>query len=355
MLSTAIYEDELINAKQEAIILSKASKALSEIITTWRKQQKISSYIFEIYDDMTERQDTRFMEAVIQYGEPLQEEKLSGALHSAMKFRAQEQWDLLFADCSSQFAGQLSRDERIIMGISRTALTYGEVHFETLAAALFHPTVRLKPGGVFVDLGSGTGRAVFAAALLHDFDYCIGIEISGFLHAQAIVQHQYYARDFLSRRIPRRIRSAQTILFNRGNYLGQKWSHADVVFINSTCFDEELFANTAAQALQLKEGALILIVSKRLSEEHFELLHEDLSQFSWGVATLSVYCRRAKPSEAKEQVKELTFEEEQRRLLLLSVDLNLTVQKVPEKNVEISVFNGASAALDNTQDEVPVE
>lgn len=79
------------------------------------------------------------------------------------------------------------------------SFTYGEVSFGTLATILWGPHMRLRPGGVFygnepvrtqplrvvkahfaghmVDLGSGTGRGVFAAAFLHDFDRCIGIEI----------------------------------------------------------------------------------------------------------------------------------------------------------------------------------
>jgi tRNA G46 methylase TrmB len=37
-------------------------------------------------------------------------------------------------------------------------------------------------GGKFVDIGSGSGKAVFAAALLHKFDDCVGIEILEGLH-----------------------------------------------------------------------------------------------------------------------------------------------------------------------------
>ena len=39
-------------------------------------------------------------------------------------------------------------------------------------ADIFVNYLHLAPGGCFVDLGSGTGRAVFAAALYHDFDSC---------------------------------------------------------------------------------------------------------------------------------------------------------------------------------------
>lgn len=35
----------------------------------------------------------------------------------------------------------------------------------------------LTGGGTFMDVGTGTGRPVFAAALLHDFDRVVGIEL----------------------------------------------------------------------------------------------------------------------------------------------------------------------------------
>jgi ubiquinone/menaquinone biosynthesis C-methylase UbiE len=41
-------------------------------------------------------------------------------------------------------------------------------------------------GGKFVDVGCGTGRPVFAACLLHDFDSCVGIEILTDLYKLAL-------------------------------------------------------------------------------------------------------------------------------------------------------------------------
>ena len=32
-------------------------------------------------------------------------------------------------------------------------------------------------GGIFYDLGAGVGKPIFAAAILHHFDYCCGIEV----------------------------------------------------------------------------------------------------------------------------------------------------------------------------------
>lgn len=63
------------------------------------------------------------------------------------------------------------------------SLIYGEVEFHSFYRIL--RKVNPAPGGIFYDLGSGTGKAVFAARFVCDFARCIGIEILDGLHKQA--------------------------------------------------------------------------------------------------------------------------------------------------------------------------
>jgi hypothetical protein len=84
------------------------------------------------------------------------------------------------------------------------------IHFIESCEKLTPPQVRslsqipshfLHSGGVFYDLGSGTGKALFATRLLCDFSRCIGIEILQALHKQAAaIVHKYNEefRDMLS-------------------------------------------------------------------------------------------------------------------------------------------------------------
>lgn len=46
-----------------------------------------------------------------------------------------------------------------------------------LASEQGYPDVMQKPDCTFIDLGCGAGKAVFAAALLHRFGACIGVEL----------------------------------------------------------------------------------------------------------------------------------------------------------------------------------
>lgn len=64
--------------------------------------------------------------------------------------------------------------------MTQSTLTYGEVDFISLGEIFY--TIReryggIPSGGVFYDLGHGTGKGVLAAALLHNFDSVRGIEI----------------------------------------------------------------------------------------------------------------------------------------------------------------------------------
>lgn len=91
----------------------------------------------------------------------------------------------LYADCDFRKARACSREERHKNEYSDPSLAYGEILWEPFAEAF----LKLKSlygfrevGGKFVDIGSGTAKPVFAAALLHKFDDCVGIEILEGLH-----------------------------------------------------------------------------------------------------------------------------------------------------------------------------
>ena len=68
--------------------------------------------------------------------------------------------------------------------------TYGEVDLEGFAEVLL--SVAPQPGEVFVDLGSGTGRAVFCAAAVAPWKQVVGVEYVKDLHSSA----QRMAADF---------------------------------------------------------------------------------------------------------------------------------------------------------------
>ena len=101
----------------------------------------------------------------------------------------------LFSDTSLEVGKTLSKKEREDLHLQEEkSLIYGEVEFKSFYSIL--RKINPKPGLIFYDLGSGTGKAVYAARLTQDFSKCIGIEILKGLHNQAFHVTERYNRDF---------------------------------------------------------------------------------------------------------------------------------------------------------------
>lgn len=87
-------------------------------------------------------------------------------------------YDILVEEFPTTRGKELSAKERDEKGLRGGTLVYGEIRFEPYATAF----LKIKqlygglaaPGGRFYDIGSGTGKPVFAAALMHQWDACIG-------------------------------------------------------------------------------------------------------------------------------------------------------------------------------------
>lgn len=74
-----------------------------------------------------------------------------------------------------------------------SSLTYGEIDYFSFLDILYRSG--MKPGDVFVDLGSGTGKGLIVASLNFGdkLSKIIGIEISEYLHNIAIEQVKQYS------------------------------------------------------------------------------------------------------------------------------------------------------------------
>jgi hypothetical protein len=97
-------------------------------------------------------------------------------------------------------------------------------------------------GGCFYDLGSGTGKVVLAAALLHDFKYCRGVELLRGLHEVAVGYQDEWQK----------VRSSPVVEYTLGSILDREvidWaSDGDIVFSNTHCFDPEMMMALSALA-----------------------------------------------------------------------------------------------------------
>ena len=109
-------------------------------------------------------------------------------------------------------------------------------------------------------ISGGSGRALVIARLLHDFDVCKGIEVLENLNGAAQIickRFEVLASDVLD------ARTSKKIQVQCNSMLDVDWSDGDVVFANSTCFEDDLMGSMARQAEKVKTRALISSLLRR--------------------------------------------------------------------------------------------
>jgi SAM-dependent methyltransferase len=241
-------------------------------------------------------------------------------------------------DISARDREELGVPDEALAG--RPALTYGETPLPTLAAALAriaeaHGGVR--EGATFLDVGSGTGKPVFAAALLHPWARCVGVEILPGLHAAALGVRAAWAGGlpYVQRgvkgalyRVPPRARATRIMLMcadacaegglesggaggegeseeedgaaegeddgAEAGGRGLPWSEVDVAYACSTCFDDATIARLAQRASGMRPGAFFILagVDALPGGEWEAVAALEGAAMSWGSATVHIHRRR---------------------------------------------------------------
>lgn len=182
---------------------------------------------------------------------------------AADTFDAADTFLSLFSDLQSSSAHAISIAESKRRGLPRSSetldLTYGDVSFEAMRRGL--EATSPPAHGTFFDLGSGSGRAVIAAALLHELSRCVGVEILQDLHAKA---------SAVARRYDVAMRAALphhcSIEMRRGDLFDVKdLDSADIVFVCCVTWDSAIMLRLAHKlASTLHAGAKVLTVGKPL-------------------------------------------------------------------------------------------
>jgi precorrin-6B methylase 2 len=187
------------------------------------------------------------------------------------------------------FSGhEIARAEKKRLGWEVDSFTYGEV-----VPTPFHGLLsQLSPqeDEVFIDLGSGTGKATLLAAMLFPFRRVIGVELLPGLAAAAnkvLGRYDAEIRPGLAAEHQR-----QRIEFIEGNLLEVDLSEVDWVFTHATCFEPPLMAELARKLEELKAGAKAIIVGHQLKSEAFSLVTMKVLRLSWGTALTSIYQRQ---------------------------------------------------------------
>lgn len=175
----------------------------------------------------------------------------------------------------------LSLEGREKMQLTSKSYVYGEVVFDSFVQLL--RDANPPSGGIFCDCGSGAGKPAFVAHLAFDFKRCAGIEYVDNLYnasAQVLERYEKEVKPTIANEIGDR-----TINFYHGSFLDGDFSEVDLVFMNSTCFQEELMDALELNLNFMKPGAQVISLSKSLRSPKFQMYRQQMYEFTWGQAT----------------------------------------------------------------------
>lgn len=163
-------------------------------------------------------------------------------------------------------------------------LLYGEINFESFIALL--SCCEINEQTRFYDLGSGTGKAVIATALVYPIKKAVGIER---------LETLYNCANQLKQKLIRETRDdsfAQRIEFIYSDFFLCDLEKADLVFINATAFIGDAWTKVASHLQQLKKNSRCISISKKLPAKEFKLELETRVEMSWGIAFAYIHRKR---------------------------------------------------------------
>lgn len=145
----------------------------------------------------------------------------------------------------------------------------------------------------YYDLGSGTGKSVFIAALTGKFSFAGGCEILECLHGVATTVVEDYreiiepmmkgnnaSNNSNSDTLTTELRVELDDIFSVERV--RMWSQCEYVFCNCLTWEDEQMERLAHAAENMKEGSIFVSVLLPLPSEKFEVIAEEECLFSWG-------------------------------------------------------------------------
>lgn len=167
---------------------------------------------------------------------------------------------------------------------------YGEIDFLSFHTIL--EKAEPKHREVFYDLGSGAGKAVFTAALFFDLSKSCGIELLPPLFTKAknklkkaILMFQNNNSNFEKKYL----KKVETIQFIHDSFLNHEFYDADIIYVAATCLSNQTWNDLIDKMASLKPGSRIIVATKSIYHDNFELIYQGVELMSWGLCPVKIY------------------------------------------------------------------
>ena len=164
---------------------------------------------------------------------------------------------------------------------------YGEIEFTSFIALL--TLVKPNQNTLFYDLGSGTGKAVLACAMVFKMQKCVGVELFKPLHDIACQQ------SFALHAFPNYVPTTLHIQFIHDNFLNISLHGATLIYINATGFIGETWTMISNRLEQTASCVTVISTSKPLKSNAFIVSKVTAVQMSWGVVKAYIHQRTKCP------------------------------------------------------------
>ena len=235
-----------------------------------------------------------------------------------LKERTKHIYDVLYKDYPYERNAEISRGNRQELGFGNiVSLSYSQASYEEILKVLQRLTrLGLKDdeadenkgetctnSGNFIDLGSGTGSVVYAAALAYNFHTCTGIEILPSLNdvSNNILINIWNKKILNDDMIDDQKKHDIIINFYLGDCCYTNFTYGDIIYFNATCYDNLVISRIEKKCWELKPGTFLIMITKKLpntSDLFFDLIDDGTIKIklNWGIASVYYYKRNRMPS-----------------------------------------------------------
>jgi SAM-dependent methyltransferase len=167
--------------------------------------------------------------------------------------------DPLFSEVD---AYRLSHQSRNRLALRESSFVYGE----TLAEPFYDLLQRMKigPGGCFMDLGSGMGRAVLYASLFLEPTRAVGVELLPELLAAAKATTEVLRAALDKAGHPHTLGAVE---WREGSFLELDLGPADFVYIVNAVYEDSLMKAFIPKLSTLKPGCRVVSIGNPIDSE----------------------------------------------------------------------------------------